>query len=254
MKIQQLSKFFKKNESGRSMVEMLGVLAVIGVLSIGGIYGYKMAMGKFFENDIRDLFARIYQAVQSSKMNPNTYLNCCSGNHNSTSVYAYCVGDDKWFDEQYDEICSYLSPDDCQNSWDYGGIKLMTAKDLGVWQYLTLRQNGKSAPDHKRFMIAFQWQDSASNNKDGNLVKKYGNEFLSNACESILTDITSNPVYREKLVGISKYRFFEYGEREATPENIKDVCKPRSGDGNNPFVSFSVYFENNDLIDCVEAE
>ena len=27
-------------ESGRSMVEMLGVLAIIGVLSIGGIAGY----------------------------------------------------------------------------------------------------------------------------------------------------------------------------------------------------------------------
>jgi len=39
-------KKIKKNESGRSMVEMLGVLAVIGVLSVGGIYGYKMAMRK----------------------------------------------------------------------------------------------------------------------------------------------------------------------------------------------------------------
>ena len=29
----------KKLESGRSMVEMLGVLAIIGVLSIGGIAG-----------------------------------------------------------------------------------------------------------------------------------------------------------------------------------------------------------------------
>ena len=28
----------KKLESGRSMVEMLGVLAIIGVLSIGGIW------------------------------------------------------------------------------------------------------------------------------------------------------------------------------------------------------------------------
>ena len=34
----------KTAENGRSMVEMLGVLAVIGVLSIGGIIGYKRAM------------------------------------------------------------------------------------------------------------------------------------------------------------------------------------------------------------------
>ena len=30
-------KKIKKNQSGRSMVEMLGVLAIIGVLSVGGI-------------------------------------------------------------------------------------------------------------------------------------------------------------------------------------------------------------------------
>ena len=30
----------KTDQSGRSMVEMLGVLAIIGVLSVGGISGY----------------------------------------------------------------------------------------------------------------------------------------------------------------------------------------------------------------------
>jgi len=40
------------NETGRSMVEMLGVLAIIGVLSIGGIAGYTMAMNKFSANEI----------------------------------------------------------------------------------------------------------------------------------------------------------------------------------------------------------
>ena len=32
------------SESGRSMVEMLGVLAIIGVLSVGGVAGYNFAM------------------------------------------------------------------------------------------------------------------------------------------------------------------------------------------------------------------
>ncbi|MBP3545725.1 MAG: hypothetical protein J6K16_01160 [Alphaproteobacteria bacterium] len=35
------------NQSGRSMVEMLGVLAIIGVLSVGGIAGYSKAMEKY---------------------------------------------------------------------------------------------------------------------------------------------------------------------------------------------------------------
>ena len=36
----------KVNQNGRSMVEMLGVLAIIGVLSVGAISGYSKAMKK----------------------------------------------------------------------------------------------------------------------------------------------------------------------------------------------------------------
>ena len=41
----------KFKETGRSMVEMLGVLAVIGVLSVSGIWGYKFAMNKYIANE-----------------------------------------------------------------------------------------------------------------------------------------------------------------------------------------------------------
>ena len=44
----------KTNESGRSMIEMLGVLAIIGVLSVGGIAGYSKAMNKFKTNQVAD--------------------------------------------------------------------------------------------------------------------------------------------------------------------------------------------------------
>ena len=40
------------SESGRSMVEMLGVLAIVGVLSIGGVAGYQYAMNKHRANTI----------------------------------------------------------------------------------------------------------------------------------------------------------------------------------------------------------
>jgi len=39
-------------ENGRSMVEMLGVLAIIGVLSVGGIAGYTNAMNKHRANEL----------------------------------------------------------------------------------------------------------------------------------------------------------------------------------------------------------
>ena len=47
----------KINEKGRSMIEMLGVLAIIGVLSVGGIAGYSKAMAKFKANKTIDLIS-----------------------------------------------------------------------------------------------------------------------------------------------------------------------------------------------------
>ena len=54
------------NESGRSMVEMLGVLAIIGVLSIGGIAGYTMAMNRYRANEvIRCVVHRRYRRLHN---------------------------------------------------------------------------------------------------------------------------------------------------------------------------------------------
>ena len=45
-------RFSACSQSGRSMIEMLGVLAIIGVLSVGGIAGYSKAMEQFKINKI----------------------------------------------------------------------------------------------------------------------------------------------------------------------------------------------------------
>lgn len=42
----------KPNERGRSMIEMLGVLAIVGILSIGGIIGYSKAMLKYKQDKL----------------------------------------------------------------------------------------------------------------------------------------------------------------------------------------------------------
>ena len=57
-----------KNESGRSMVEMLGVLAIIGVLSVGGIAGYTMAMRKYKANEIAAAAAQCAMLARSYNM------------------------------------------------------------------------------------------------------------------------------------------------------------------------------------------
>ena len=45
------------NLLGRSMIEMLGVLAIVGVLSVGGIAGYSKAMEKFKLNKALDEYS-----------------------------------------------------------------------------------------------------------------------------------------------------------------------------------------------------
>ena len=54
--------------SGRTMVEMLGVLAVIGVLSVLMIYGYQVAMNKHYANETIDRLQRRAVTVASQTL------------------------------------------------------------------------------------------------------------------------------------------------------------------------------------------
>lgn len=56
----------KKAQSGRSMIEMLGVLAIIGVLSIGGIAAYTKAMEKHNINKLLDQITRIVMQTRTT--------------------------------------------------------------------------------------------------------------------------------------------------------------------------------------------
>ncbi len=59
----------KKLESGRSMVEMLGVLAIIGVLSVGGIAGYTLSMRRHRANGVADTAAKLALVAYSACQN-----------------------------------------------------------------------------------------------------------------------------------------------------------------------------------------
>ena len=81
-KVKEFIMFKKKPQSGRSMVEMLGVLAIIGVLSIGGISGYTLSMRRYRANQVLDIATKYsiiaYNACQKEIIDQNisTLLNC----------------------------------------------------------------------------------------------------------------------------------------------------------------------------------
>ena len=67
------------NESGRSMIEMLGVLAIIGVLSVGGIAGYSKAMTKYKTNKVVDQMTMIVTNLRTLYAQQTTYAGLSNG-------------------------------------------------------------------------------------------------------------------------------------------------------------------------------
>jgi len=59
----------KNNEHGRSMIEMLGVLAIIGVLSLAGVSGYQKAMAKHKINKTVNQMAQIVNNTRTAFLN-----------------------------------------------------------------------------------------------------------------------------------------------------------------------------------------
>ena len=92
----------RKNESGRSMVEMLGVLAIIGVLSVGGVYGYGVAMKKHKANELLHQASMLATTVSAQIETlggnlPETITNFGSSNYGTFSTTVTQTEDKKKF-------------------------------------------------------------------------------------------------------------------------------------------------------------
>ena len=101
-----------KNQNGRSMIEMLGVLAIIGVLSVGGIAGYSKAMMKYRINKTIEQITLIAGNVRTFFANQGNYdglgglASSCQGDICTTMrnvmIKAKLVPDDMWNSDKTD--------------------------------------------------------------------------------------------------------------------------------------------------------
>lgn len=73
----------KINQIGRSMVEMLGVLAIIGVLSVGSIAGYSKAMNKYKLNK----HAESLNMLLSNALQLSSSINKAKSGGNNNDIY-----------------------------------------------------------------------------------------------------------------------------------------------------------------------
>ncbi len=81
------------SESGRSMVEMLGVLAIIGVLTVGGVAGYNFAMTRYRANEI------IESVKQRATVGSGQYLQGMEAINLSEFPNTILEYETEWFDE-----------------------------------------------------------------------------------------------------------------------------------------------------------
>ena len=85
-----MSILFKNDQRGRSMVEMLGVLAIIGVLSVGGISGYSKAMAKFKLTKAQDQISMLLMNIRTAFATSPSYEGLDNGN---AVAFAIAPGD-----------------------------------------------------------------------------------------------------------------------------------------------------------------
>lgn len=106
---------------GRSMTEMLGVLAVIGVLSLTGIMGFRLAMTKYRANElVSEINMRSVTLVQQLVQNPND-IDMEMGNKTKqgyTITSALDADDDNYFYISVEDIPTGVCREVLNSNWD----------------------------------------------------------------------------------------------------------------------------------------
>ena len=123
--------------AGRSMIEMLGVLAIIGVLSVGGIAGYSKAMEKFKVNKAIEEYSYAITGLLEYKDNilkqspENQYFI-------SDLVLAMQLVPDTW---QMGDFLGYGTQKNLQDSFGNGIYFFTMKKELAMHIYMNQANN-----------------------------------------------------------------------------------------------------------------
>ena len=116
------------NENGRSMVEMLGVLAIIGVLSVGGIAGYSKAMNKYKINKTTDQVSMLVANIRTLFSSQGNYAGLTNEQAKKFGVVP---------NDMYTEVSS----DDIKNA--FGGDVFIASS------------GGRAAGDNEAFVVVY---------------------------------------------------------------------------------------------------
>ena len=179
--------------AGRSMVEMLGVLAIIGVLSVGAIAGYSKAMNKYKINktieSANQLFATVFTKFATDK---SLLYADDDGNANLTQI----IVKSGWVPDglkPYENVPHELQDSFGNGVWIFTNVYLKT---IGIgWGFKKSQQE----LCYNFLSLAKGWNDSLSrvtidqSSTNDTPRKEYGTFYGNSSCQTgrkCLTDIT----------------------------------------------------------------
>ena len=137
-------------ENGRSMVEMLGVLAIIGVLSVGGIAGYSKAMMRIRINKTVDQITQISQGIRTLFASQRNY----NGLNYTVLNKAKIIPEEMWSEKE-----GYAGTYFLENA--FGGEMRVYTNPMSN-EYLSFRLEYYGIPQEACIELAtFDWNSSA---------------------------------------------------------------------------------------------
>ncbi len=195
-------------QSGRSMVEMLGVLAIIGVLSVGAISGYSKAMTKYKLNKHLESFNMLLN--EAIKLLPD--LQRHYGKNTSDVHYL-----DRFF------LKANLLPDGMTYNQQKNYIYDIFKNRLSiVYARTTAINDDTGVTSHPTIYYM-----NISMNRSGNKISSLDNEICRNiflACKENAENIASVEMRSYKTGNYTQSSLWSTNLQNATLQQINDVC------------------------------
>ena len=192
-----------KSENGRSMVEMLGVLAIIGVLSVGAIAGYSKAMSKYKLNKHMESFnILLNEAIKLLPELQRTYGKNTNSGHSLGSFFHK----------------ANLLPDGMTYNQQDASVYDIFKNKTEIYYSASNRSDGTIATDY--YMNIYM-------NRSGTKISNLDNEICRNvflACKENAENISSVEMRSYKTGSYVAPSLSGSRLRNATLKQIDDVC------------------------------
>ena len=101
-------------QSGRSMTEMLGVLAIAGILSVGGVYAFRTAMDRHWANELVYEANKLAMVAASQAALGNTTFSLGEFSFNKIGGGTFSAEVKKW-ESEFGIIVNHVNQAVCQN-------------------------------------------------------------------------------------------------------------------------------------------